>query len=506
MLNFIDKYLDRITMYRLVLYVLIGLLGVAVIFSALDFLHFNPLALIYSVLVLLVFNWLANFLFAKFFRVPANFESVYITALILALIVTPPSSGEYISFLPFYGLLAIAAMGSKYLINVGKKHLFNPAAFAVFAIALVTSHSATWWVGTSVMTGFVFVGGFLLARKLRQFDLVIAFLLAFVVGTVVITFGSGNVLTILYNSVILSSLLFFAGIMLTEPLTMPPNRDGRIAYAILVGALFIPQAKFGSFSLTPEMALLVGNLFAYIVSPKGRHVFTLERIQKAGDSAYDFVFKSDKPFAFKAGQYLEWTLGQKKTDSRGNRRYFTIASSPTENKTILGVKFYENPSTFKQTLLSMQPGESLVGSQLAGDFVLPPNRKQKLVFIAGGIGVTPFRSMVKYLMDTKEKRDITLMYSNKTVDEVAYWRLFDEAKTKIGLKTVYTLTDVAPTDWEGYKGIINKEMILAEVPDFKERVFYISGSHGMVTAFKKMLRELGVARKNIKTDFFPGLA
>mgnify|MGYP002141562475 FL=1 len=49
-------------------------------------------------------------------------------------------------------------------------------------------------------------------------------------------------------------------------------------------------------------------------------------------------------------------------------------------------------------------------------------------------------------------------------------------------------------------------MILAEVPDFKERVFYISGSHGMVTAFKKMLRELGVARKNIKTDFFPGLA
>ena len=289
MLNFIDKYLDRITMYRLVLYVLIGLLGVAVIFSALDFLHFNPLALIYSVLVLLVFNWLANFLFAKFFRVPANFESVYITALILALIVTPPSSGEYISFLPFYGLLAIAAMGSKYLINVGKKHLFNPAAFAVFAIALVTSHSATWWVGTSVMTGFVFVGGFLLARKLRQFDLVIAFLLAFVVGTVVITFGSGNVLTILYNSVILSSLLFFAGIMLTEPLTMPPNRDGRIAYAILVGALFIPLAKFGSFSLTPEMALLVGNLFAYIVSPKGRHVFTLERIQKAGDSAYDFV-------------------------------------------------------------------------------------------------------------------------------------------------------------------------------------------------------------------------
>ncbi|TIP56005.1 MAG: hypothetical protein E5X68_35440, partial [Mesorhizobium sp.] len=90
------------------------------------------------------------------------------------------------------------------------------------------------------------------------------------------------------------------------------------------------------FYFTPELALLTGNLFAYAVSPKGRFVLTLERIEQTAVDTYDFVFKSQRKLAFQAGQYLEWTLGLDRPDNRGNRRYFTVASSPTEQSVRLG--------------------------------------------------------------------------------------------------------------------------------------------------------------------------
>ena len=173
---------------------------------------------------------------------------------------------------------------------------------------------------------------------------------------------------------------------------------------------------------------------------------------------YDFIFA--KPhLKFEPGQYLEWTLGHERTDSRGNRRYFTIASSPTEPNLRLGVKFYDNPSSFKKKMLAMEPGDEIMAGQLAGDFILPRDPEKKLVFIAGGIGITPFRSMVKYLMDRGEKRLIALLYSNRTVSEIAYRDVFDEGARMIGLKTIYAITGAGetPPEGNGHKGHIDGE-------------------------------------------------
>ena len=82
--------------------------------------------------------------------------------------------------------------------------------------------------------------------------------------------------------------------------------------------------------MTPEIALVLGNIFSYIVSPKIKAMLTLVGRVKQTPNTYDFIFESDKKFSFLPGQYLEWTLGHDNTDDRGNRRYFTIASSPTE--------------------------------------------------------------------------------------------------------------------------------------------------------------------------------
>src|ERR1051326_4741214 len=126
MINWIDDFLDRITMYRLVLYFLIVLVVVAIILSAAGLLPRSAAGIVYSALVLTLASWIVNTLVARLLKVPANTESVYITALILALIITPPTPDKFLSSLGF--LIAAAAISevSKYIINIRKKHIFNP--------------------------------------------------------------------------------------------------------------------------------------------------------------------------------------------------------------------------------------------------------------------------------------------------------------------------------------------------------------------------------------------
>ena len=277
---------------------------------------------------------------------------------------------------------------------------------------------------------------------------------------------------------------------------------------ILVGILFMPQIHFGPLYFSPELALLAGNFFAFLVSSKGRYALHLKRIVSSGKSTVDFIFQPDNAVTFRPGQYMEWTLGHADPDNRGIRRYFTIASSPTERQVMLGVKFYDQPSTFKKKLRSLKVGETIVAHQIAGDFTLPNDTKQKLVFIAGGIGITPFRSMIKYLLDTNEKRDIALFYANNTIDEIAYYDVLRAAYDTLGIRTVLSLSDRTkiPPEWNGYTGYITADMITREVPDFAERTFYISGPPQMVEDMHKILRGLGISRSRIVTDFFPGLA
>ena len=263
---------------------------------------------------------------------------------------------------------------------------------------------------------------------------------------------------------------------------------------------------FGSFYLTPEIALLAGNAFAYAVSPKGRFALTLLRIEEAASGAYDFVFKPDRKLKFQPGQYLEWTLGLKNPDNRGNRRSFTIASSPSEDEVRLGVKFYPEASAFKRALAAMQPGDQIFAAQLAGNFLLPKNPDTKLAFIAGGIGITPFRSMLQDLLDRREARPVVVFYGNARARDIAYRDVLDRADEELGIKTVYAVAAERQPVAGMHSGLIDANLIRREVPDFKERIFYISGPHVMVDLFRKTLRGMGVPRLHIKTDFFPGLA
>lgn len=503
-MNIIDNFLNKITMYRLVLYYLIFLAIVAAIFSLIGTMPFGFIDLALSASLILSVSIITNITFSQVFKTPANTESVYITALILLLIITPLRSMQDAVFIGWVSVLSIA---SKYILAINKKHIFNPAAIAVVVTAFALNYPASWWIGTLSMLPFVLAGGLLVVRKLRRFDLVISFILVAV--SIILAsafFQERDILKTFRTIVVESPLFFFSFIMLTEPLTTPPTENFRMLYGGLIGILFAPQLHIGSIYSTPEIALVLGNIFSYIISPKEKLFLKLKEKIKLGPDIYDFIFFLPHKLNFTPGQYMEWTLGHKKADSRGNRRYFTIASSPTENDLRIGVKVYANPSSYKKALLEIEGDKEIVANQLAGDFVLPKDSNKKLVFIAGGIGITPFRSIIKYLIDTKEKRDIVLLYSNKEAYEIVYTDVFNQAQAEFGTKVIYTLTDKEkiPSDWQGKIGRIDEAMIQDEIPDYKNRLFYLSGPHSMVTGFEQTLKNLGIKNIQIKTDFFPG--
>jgi glycine betaine catabolism B len=505
MMSFIDRLTDRITMYRLVLYYLLALLGGAFLLGMFKVIAVDPTALAFSAVLITAASWVANRVFARVFGAIPNLESVFITALILMLILDPTTATD----LKGVGLLVFAsvwAMASKFILAARRRHIFNPAALGVALPGLLLDQPATWWIsGVVWLLPIVLVGGVLLVRKLRRFDLVLAFGAANLLATLV-TSAPSEYLGQLQISLLHSPFFFFAFVMLTEPLTAPQQKLWRVVYGALVGLLASPNVAIAGYYFTPEVALLVGNLLTLLVSPAGRVTLTLERIEKAADGVFDFVFSPDRRLAFAAGQYLEWTMPVRRPDDRGNRRYFTIASSPTEDEVRLGVKFYPDGSAFKRELSELQPGDTIAASQLAGSFTLPEDPEKKLAFIAGGIGITPFRSMLVELLDRNEPRAITVLYGNGRVSDIAYAEILDEARERLGIETHYAVMNPAGATPGMVVGFIDEAMIRRTVPDYLERTFYISGPQPMVAAEKRLLRRMGVPFWQIKTDFFPGLA
>jgi len=511
MIKIIDNFLNKITMYRLVLYSLWVLFVYSILLSAFGVLDFSPFAVLFSGLFIMTVCLATNKFITYFLNTPINSESVFITALILFLIISPISQDNTQSFFILATFGSMLAMATKYALAINRKHIFNPAAIGVAMVAIFYGISASWWVATMWMMPVVLITGLLITRKTQRFDLVLAFLVTTFI-LLVSKWYLGNTATnlgqALYRSIFLSPILFFAFYMLTEPLTTPPTRRLRIIYGILVGVLFSPNFNFGFYHSTPELALVIGNLFSYVISPKFKLFLFINNISEIARDTYEFSFKKKQYINFEPGQYMEFTIKDPLPDNRGNRRYFTIASSPTEKDFLLGVKYYSGASSFKLKLANLDDGDIVVASQLAGDFTMPKDPKKKLVFIAGGIAVTPFRSMIKYLIDTKEQRDIVLLYSNSTKDDIAYQNIFDQARRVIGLRTIYSLTEKGQfaTRADFVNTQIDKNLILKQIPDFRERVFYISGPISMVHFFRDVLYEMGVPRSQIKTDFFPGFA
>jgi len=515
-----NRLTDKIGMYRLVSLSLWALVVCSLLASAFGLLAYSIGAQLTAVVLAVASALILNVVCAKLWRVHANHESAVITALILFFMMIP-----YEGIVPNWALLSAVALGtvSKYVITYRQQHIFNAAALGAVLLVvgiggcnLLTGNSYNtdifqWWVANPILFWPVLLLGVLIVAKVRRSAMIGAFvgvgLLVFLIESV--RFGLPLVDSTLVYFISFPTL-FLAFFMLTEPFTTPPKSHHQVWYGALVGALSSTIIFAPVVSMTPELALVIGNAFAYTFRIRRKLFLKLQSKRLIAKDTWEFTFSKPDGFSFEAGQYVEWMLPHKQVDSRGPRRYFTIASSPTESVVRLALKVVPadsdmRGSSYKQALLELDEGQEIIVSQLAGDFTLPKDTETKLGFIAGGIGVTPFSSHLSWMRDSGKQYNTRLYYCCNTLGELAYMDEFTKLGETMPIITIPVIAkeEVAPPSERGF---VTDEMLARRTPDYRERTWYISGPPGMVNAYKKLLRESGVPRKQIKTDFFPGLA
>lgn len=211
-----------------------------------------------------------------------------------------------------------------------------------------------------------------------------------------------------------------------------------------------------------------------------------------------FWFKPEKPVDHVAGQFIELHLPHVQIDDRGAKRWFTVSSSPTDEMLSITTKFSDPGSSFKGALRALEPGAVVEIAPPSGDFVLPQDPTIPLVFVAGGMGVTPFHSIFKWLHDTEEQRPIRFIYAVKTEDDIIFQETFDDA----GVHATIFVTE--PSDaWGGERGHLTADHILKLTEPDEHTLIYLAGPEQMIEDLQKGLRAQKIPPSRIITDFFP---
>jgi ferredoxin-NADP reductase len=473
-------------MYKVVLYGLVGLVIIALALSALGVLSYASFGVLLMMLLLLsVVTFSSNQILARLYGVVPNLESSAITALILFFVLGAPTrTSEWVGI----ALAGVIAIASKYIITWHSAHIFNPAAFGVIAVSLLGVGGGSWWIANAALFIPTLIVGYLILYKLRRFELFFAFAVPALIVILLTLLPGLPIFEAVITAFTLYPLLFLGTVMLTEPSTMPTGRYERIVFGILVGLLFAYTFDLGFIASSPHLALLVGNLFAFLVTMRVSAKLKLVEINQLTPTTYSYSFKPEIPFKYKSGQYMEFTLPKVQIDSRGNRRSFSIASAPADELINIGVKFYQPSSQFKTALQSLKIGDEIIGNHVAGEFILQKDTSRSLVFIAGGIGITPFISMIRDMQHTKIIRSIDLYYFVSDKTEVAYEDILKTASNNGVTVHIRIGRDAQLTN--------------EEIASHPEADFYLSGPPGLVNVYKSQLKLNGV--KSIHTDYFSG--
>ncbi|HSX46675.1 MAG TPA: FAD-dependent oxidoreductase [Patescibacteria group bacterium] len=227
---------------------------------------------------------------------------------------------------------------------------------------------------------------------------------------------------------------------------------------------------------------------------------TLEKTEEVALNTRTFWFRPERPLDYVAGQYIEMSLPHQGADDRGTKRWFTLSSSPSEPLLSMTTKkAVDRMSTFKQTLFGLSIGTQVTMSEAMGDFVLPKDTTIPLVFVAGGIGITPMRSMVKWLTDQGERRQIHVIYGARQLEDVAFQDLFQN----YGAQFDIVLSDQV-AGWSGRTGRLSAELILDIAGKTSEQLYYVSGPEPLTEALEADLGKAGIAHNKLVLDFFPG--
>jgi ferredoxin-NADP reductase/nitrite reductase/ring-hydroxylating ferredoxin subunit len=214
---------------------------------------------------------------------------------------------------------------------------------------------------------------------------------------------------------------------------------------------------------------------------------------------------------YTAGQYAFFKLDHISGDVKGPIRHFSIASSPTEQDHILiSTRIRDTP--YKQKLASLKEGAKILVWGPEGEFVLHDDYSKPAVFLSGGIGVTPFRSMIKYATDKQLPIKITMFDSNRNQQNILYKEEFDRwADQNKNFKVIYAVTEeeqeATNSNWSGERGRIGKLMLERHLSkgEIGNAIFYICGPPGMLKAMQELLqKEMQIPKDRFKVEAFTG--
>ena len=504
MKRWLDRVTGKLTMYKLVLYVLIAVGVNALVLSLLGQLS-DPLSLIASALVALVFTNASGWLAAKIARVEPHLVSSFITGLLVFFVMQP-------SLTPL-GLLGIAIAGtvagaSKYLLAVRGRHVFNPAALGAIVPTLIVFTTfigmsfGVWWIGTPLLQPIIVIGAFLVLYRTQRLLVGVVFVaLAAAFATAVAVTGGQEFGPAIQQVLLQSPILFFAGFMFSEPLTLPPRRWQQLVEAVVVAFLFAVPLPIGPVSNSPLFALLVGNLIGFAFGQRRGIRLTYLGKRQLGATTWELAFEPARAVHFLPGQYMELTIPHRKADFRGSRRYFSIASAPGDKQLTFAITVPSKSSSFKQALLDLSPGAIVNGTGVGGDFALPKDVSEPLLLVAGGIGITPFASQLAHATERGEKRDVVVVYATSSAGPLPYAELLEKSGARVVL--FGPSPERLPAGWEhGGEGRVTGERLAAAVPDAARRRAFVSGPPALVSDLRRALHSQGARR--VQSDYFSG--
>ncbi|MGE5322598.1 MAG: ferredoxin--NADP reductase [Actinomycetota bacterium] len=219
------------------------------------------------------------------------------------------------------------------------------------------------------------------------------------------------------------------------------------------------------------------------------------------------AFYFDKPpgFQFEAGQYVDLTLiNPPETDPDGSIRSFSLASAPADQHLLVVTRIRD--TAFKRSLQRLPVHSEVELDGPFGSFTLHPNRSKPAVFLAGGIGIAPFSSMIRHAIQNS-KTHLYLFYSNHSPDTAAFLQSLQELEKKsLNFRFIPTMTAAGKSCnlWSGETGFINREMLSKYLPSLQGAICYVAGSPPFVDAMLKMLKVAGVSEEEVRCEEFVG--
>jgi len=224
---------------------------------------------------------------------------------------------------------------------------------------------------------------------------------------------------------------------------------------------------------------------------------TLVKKTEEAKGTKSFYFETDEEFSYLPGQYFYFTLPKLNfEDKRGETRHFTISLSPTEGKNLRITTRIRDESGFKKTLDSYPLGTAIETEGPTGTFIFDEAETGSHVFIAGGIGITPFRSFIKYVIDKGLKTPIHLIYSNSDNDFIFKKELEAWDKENENIKVDFVDSSKV--------GHLDEKMIKKLVSDVNLPTFWVVGPPPMVDAVEKILEDMKISGDKIRVEKFTG--